>query len=193
MRKISVFTNISLDGFFEGPGHDLSGFKYNSEAFTNRSGETVDALLFGRRTYEMMKFWSTPEGAERAPGVARFMNDTYKYVASRQDYDPGWRNVEVIRGDVAGKVRSLKERSGQNIMMFGSNELMVSLLQEGLIDELQIVVNPVALAQGTPLFKGLAGKVEFKLMDTFVFKTGAVLLRYEQDEGEKFSSDTIRA
>ena len=75
MRKIVVFTNISLDGYFEGAEHDISGFKNDFEAFPAEPGQEVDALLFGRKTYEMMKFWSTPEAGEMAPEVARFMNE----------------------------------------------------------------------------------------------------------------------
>ncbi len=183
MRKLIVFTNISLDGYFEGLGHDISGFKNDFEAFTSEPGQVVDSLLFGRKTYDMMKFWSTPQAVERMPEVARFMSETQKYVASHKDFDPGWQKVTVLCGDVAAQVKALKEGHGQNMMIFGSNELVVSLLLAGLIDELQIVVNPVALAQGTPLFKGLPGKVDFALKSSKVFKSGAVLLRLEPVKG----------
>ena len=179
MRKLLVFTNISLDGYFEGPSHDLSAFKNDFEAFPNEPGEQAGTLLFDRKTYEMMKFWATPRAAEMMPEVARFMNETPKYVASHVPFDPGWENVKVLNGDVEKAVRRLKEQPGGNIMIFGSNELVVSLLGESLIDELQIVVNPLAFGQGTPLFKGLQGKVDFALKDTRPFKSGAVMLTYE--------------
>ena len=178
MRKLLVFTNISLDGYFEGPDHDLSVFKNDFEAFPNEPGEQSGALLFGRKTYEMMKFWATPQAAEMAPEVARFMNETHKYVASHIPFDPGWERVTVIGPDVAAAVWQLKEQPGGNIMIFGSNELVVSLLQEGLVDELQIVVNPLAFGDGTPLFKGLQSKVDFALKGTRPFKSGAVMLTY---------------
>ena len=82
MRKILVFTNTSLDGYFEGPDHDLSTFKHDFEAFPSEPGQEAARLLFGRKTYEMMKFWSTPQAVEVAPEVASFMNETPKYVAS---------------------------------------------------------------------------------------------------------------
>jgi len=178
MRKIMVFTNISLDGYFEGPEDDLSAFNHDFEAFPAEPGQEVDALLFGRRTYEMMKFWATPQAAEMAPAVAHFMNDTHKYVASHIPYEADWTNVTVLNGDVVREVHKLKEAPGKNMMIFGSNELVVSLLQAGLIDELQIVVNPVTLGQGTPLFKGLQEKMDFALTGTRTFKSGAVMLRY---------------
>jgi dihydrofolate reductase len=179
MRKTVVFTNISLDGYFEGADHDLSGFKNDFEAFPAEPGQEVDALLFGRKTYEMMKFWSTPEAGEMAPEVARFMNETHKYVASRQRFDPGWKNVTVVNGYVPEAIRKLKDAPGKDVLIFGSNELVVSLLHAGLIDELQIVINPVALVQGTSLFQGLRGKADFTLKETRAFKSGAVMLRLE--------------
>ena len=179
MRKLLVFTNISLDGYFEGPEHDLSAFKNDFEAFPTEPGDQAGSLLFGRKTYEMMKFWATPQAAEMAPEVARFMNTTHKYVASHILFDPGWERVTVIGPDVAAAVRQIKEQPGGNIMIFGSNELVVSLLQEGLVDELQIVVNPLAFGMGTPLFRGLQGKTDFNLTGTRPFQSGAVMLTYK--------------
>ena len=178
MRKILVFTNVSLDGYFEGPGHDISGFKRDSEAFSRRGNEEADALLFGHRTYEMMKFWSTPEAAAAMPEMAQVINEDQKFVASHAPFEPGWKNVTVLSGDVAAQVKKLKEGPGKNIMIFGSNTLCVSLLQAGLIDELQIVVNPVVFGEGTPLFKGLPKKVELILREAHPFKSGAILLIY---------------
>jgi dihydrofolate reductase len=182
MRKIVVFTNISLDGYFEGADHDLSGFKNDFEAFPAEPGQEADALLFGRKTYEMMKFWSTPQAEEVMPEIAKFMNEKLKIVASRAPFEPGWKNVRVISGDVCAAVEKLKEEPGGNIIMFGSNTLCVSLMQAGLIDEFQIVVNPVAFGEGTSLFNGLPEKAEFTLMETRQFKSGAILLTYQPAE-----------
>jgi dihydrofolate reductase len=179
MRKLLVFTNISLDGYFAGPDQDLSAFKNDFEAFPSKPGKQAGALLFGHKTYEMMKFWATPQAAEMMPEVARFMNETPKYVASHVPFEPGWEQVTVLDRDVEIAVRQLKEQPGGDIMIFGSNELVVSLLQAGLIDELQIVVNPLAFGQGTTLFKGLHEKIEFTLAGTRPFKSGAVMLIYE--------------
>jgi dihydrofolate reductase len=178
MRKIVVFTNISLDGFFEAPGHDISGFKNDMEAFSNNPGGEVDTLLFGRRTYEMMKFWSTPQASQAMPEVARFFNERQKVVASHQAFDPGWNNVLVLSGDVPAQVRALKEQPGNTIMIFGSSTLCASLLAAGLLDELQIVVNPVVFSQGTTLFSGLDQRIELALTATRAFKSGAVMLIY---------------
>ena len=178
MRKIVLFMNVSLDGFFEGPGHDISWTKSDFEAFSADQSVEVDTLLFGHRTYEMMKFWATPQAEEMAPAIAKFMNERHKVVASHAPFEPGWRNVTVIHGDVAGEIRKLKGQPGKTMMMFGSNELCVSLMEHGLVDEFQILLNPVALGEGTSLFAGLAKKAELTLMETRTFKSGVVMLTY---------------
>ena len=179
MRKIFLFMNVSVDGYFEGPGHDISAFNAGTEAFDDNN-TPVDTLLFGRRTYEHMKaFWPTPQASEMMPELAKFMNDTQKVVASHSGFEPGWKNVQVISGDVVEQVRKLKAQPGETIGIFGSNTLVVSLMEAGLIDEFQIVVNTVALGEGTSLFKGLSKKVPLVLVDTRKFKTGAMMLTYK--------------
>jgi len=171
--------NVSLDGYFEGPGHDISGFKTDNEAFSSGQGREVDTILLGRKTYEMMKYWSTPQAEENAPEIATFMNEKLKLVASHKSFEPGWKNVTVISGGVVGKVKQLKEQPGKNIIIFGSNNLCVSLIQAGLIDEFQILVNPVVFGEGTSLFKGLPKKAELTLTQTHKLISGAILLTYE--------------
>jgi dihydrofolate reductase len=179
LRKLFVFTNVSLDGYFEAPGHDLSGFTNDFEAFTPGQGQEVDTLLFGHKTYEMMKYWSTPQAQSNAPEVARFMNEKRKVVVSHTPFEPGWNNVTVISHNAAGEVKQLKAQPGKNIIIFGSNTLCVSLMPEGLIDEFQIMVNPVVFGDGTSLFKGLPKKAVLTLTQSRQFKSGAVLLTYQ--------------
>jgi len=179
MRNIFLFMNVSLDGYFEGPGHDISWASHDYDAFSLGQSKEVDTVLFGRRTYELMKqFWPTSQAQEAMPEIARFMNENLKVVASHKSFDPGWRNVSVISHDVVGEVKKLKEGPGKTIAMFGSNNLCVSLMREGLIDEFQIMVNPVAIGVGTSLFKGLAKKAGLALLESHLFKSGAVLLTY---------------
>ena len=175
--------HVSLDGYFEGPGHDISWFNtddYHFEAFSREQSQQVDMLLFGRKTYELMKsFWPTPQAEELQPEVAQFMNEKLKVVFSHKSFQPGWNNVTVINEDAAGAVTRLKIQPGKTIAMFGSNNLCVSLMQAGLIDEFRIVVNPVVLGNGNALFKGLPKKAELTLTETHPFPSGKVLLTYE--------------
>jgi len=180
MRKIFLFMNVSLDGYIADQNHDITGFTNDFEAFSSGNSGEVDTLLYGHRTYEMMKFWSTPQGMEMMPEVARFINETQKVVASHQPFEPGWKNVKVITGDVPGEVRRLKEGPGKTIAIFGSNTLCVSLIQAGLIDEFQILVNPVVFGSGISLFAGLPEKAALNLVDTRKFKSGIVMLTYHK-------------
>lgn len=179
MRKIFLFTNVSLDGYFEAPEHDISWSTPDFEAFSSDSGQEVDTYLFGHRTYDMIKdFWSTPQAREVQPEIAEALNENLKVVASHQPFEPGWKNVRVVSGDVVAAVRQLKEQPGKTIAMFGSNTLCVSLMPAGLIDEFQILVNPVALGEGTSLFKGLHQRTRLQLVESRRFKSGSVLLTY---------------
>jgi dihydrofolate reductase len=116
------------------------------------------------------------------PEVAQFMNEKLKVVFSHKSFEPGWNNVTVMSDEVAGEVKRLKAQPGKTIAMFGSNNLCVSLMQAGLIDEFRIVVNPVALGEGTSLFEGLPEKAELTLMETHQFPSGKVLLTYKPVE-----------
>src|SRR6476469_9105423 len=121
--------NVSLDGYFEGPVHDISWAHAGSEPFSPDQSQQVDAILLGHRTYDLMKgFWPTPQAAESEPEIARFMNERRKVVASHKPFEPGWKNVSVISGDVAGEVRQIKAQPGKNIIILGSNNLCVSLM-----------------------------------------------------------------
>jgi dihydrofolate reductase len=180
MRHIFLFMNVSLDGYFEDANHDISGFKNDFEAFSDQEGGPVDALLFGRKTYDGMKFWSTPQALDVQADVAKFMTETPKYVVTHsKSYDAGWENVTVFDEDAAAQVKKLKESVGESIAIFGSNNLCLTLMQAGLIDDFQIVVNPVAFGGGSPLFGGLLNKADFTLTKTRAFKSGAVLLSYK--------------
>ncbi len=208
MRKVIVTEFLTLDGVMEAPeewqfpyvnadvAEEIGAGIHASEAlllgrmtyeifaayWPLQTNKEVDMLLFGRKTYEMMKFWSTPQAEEIQPEIARFMNEQLKVVVSHKSFEPGWSNVTVISDDVAGEIKKLKEQPGKNIAIFGSNNLCVSLMQDGLIDEFQILVNPVAFGEGTSLFKGLPKKTAFTLTETRKFKSGVISLTYEPVE-----------
>jgi dihydrofolate reductase len=181
MRTISMFMNVTVNGYFEGENHDLSFFKGDDEddSFFREQSKDGATLMFGRRTYEMMKgFWPTPHAKAAKPEIAEYMNAMPKIVAAHKPFEPGWSKVTVISGDVIAEVRKLKGQEGNGIVILGSNALCVSLLPEGLIDEIQLMVNPVAIGGGTPLFTGLKKRIDFQLTKTREFKSGNALLSY---------------
>lgn len=183
MRKLFAFEMVSLDGRYEGQNHDLSWHNATNEEFDRLQAENLvstDAILMGRRTFELMRrYWPTLQARSDDSETARFMNATAKIVVSSKPYEPGWTNTASIHGDQAMEhVRQLKSQDGQDIVVLGSSNLCVSLLGARLMDELRIMVNPVALGAGTPLFDGLPERIDLRLKSTRAYESGNVLLTY---------------
>lgn len=185
MRKLSVFNNESLDGYFTGPNGDLTwayqgGDDPEFNAFVGKNASGGGALLFGRVTYEMMvNYWPTPMAMEQNPTVAKGMNSMQKYVISRTLDKATWQNTKLLKGDLVTEVRNLKNEDGPGIAILGSGSLVVPLAEAGLIDEFQVVINPVALGKGRSMFTGLDMTLQLKLTESKSFKNGKVFLRYQ--------------
>jgi dihydrofolate reductase len=183
MRRLSVFEAVSLDGYFADVNSDISwAHKQDPEwnAFVGGNASAGGALLFGRVTYELMaSFWPTPAAMERAPTVAEAMNRMPKFVVSRTMKQASWSNTTLVKGDLATEVRKLKDAPGPDIAILGSGSIVSQLAQAGLIDEFQIVVNPIILGKGKPLFAGVAERLTLKRITTRTFGNGNVLVCYE--------------
>lgn len=180
MRKLRVFESISIDGYFCDARGDTSwahtgqGDKeFTDWVSSNASGG--GALLFGRKTYQMMEaFWPTPMAAQQMPQVAAGMNAATKYVATRT-LQPTWANTHRIEGELVGAVRALKESQGPNITLLGSGEIAAQLGAAGLVDEYQFVVIPVALGEGRTVFDQ---RKPLRLIDQRAFACGHVVVTY---------------
>ncbi len=184
MRKAILFMMVSLDGFFEGPNGEMDWHNVDEEfnEFAKDQLNSVDVLLFGRRTYELMaSYWPTPSATRDSPSIAEKMNALPKIVFSRTLEEVGWNNSRLIKENIAEEISSLKQRPGKDLIIFGSANLAVSLIQMNLIDEYRIIVNPVVLGKGKPLFKGIHDKLNLKLLKTETFDSGNVLLYYQPE------------
>lgn len=183
MRRLTVFNSVTLDGYFTGENGDLSwAHKQDPEwnEFVSGNASGVGALLFGRVTYEMMAgFWPTPEAMQSMPQVAKGMNGMPKYVFSRSLDKVAWQNTKVMKGDLAGEVRKLKQESDQDIVILGSGTIVAQLTQARLIDEYQLVVNAIVLGKGRTMFEGVKDKLELKRTKSRTFGNGNVVLSYE--------------
>ena len=176
---------VSLDGYFEGPNHDLSWHNTDEEfnEFAIEQFKQIDTILFGRRTYELMaSYWPSEQAKKDDPIVAELMNSLPKVVFSRTLDRADYNNTRLIKDKATSEVKKLKNQLGKDLAILGSNNFTVSLLPEGLIDEFRIMVNPVAIAAGTPLFKGIKNKLTLKLSNTKTFKNGNALLCYEAEK-----------
>jgi dihydrofolate reductase len=182
MRKIFLFMMVSLDGFFEGEGHDLSWHNVDAEFgdFAAAQLDEGDTLLFGWKTYELMAaFWTTDHAKQSDPRTAEKMNSMKKIVFSRKAASVGWQNVDLMKDAVREDVLKLKQQPGKDMIVLGSSNLCLSLIEMGLLDEVRIMINPVVIGNGTSLFKGLSKKLGLKLKKTRVFNSGNVLLSYD--------------
>jgi dihydrofolate reductase len=181
MRKLIFFMVTSLDGYYEGPGHNLDWHNVDEEfnTFANAQLDSVDMLLFGRVTYELMAaYWPTSAAAGDDPVVAAAMNRLPKVVFSRTLPSATWQNTRLVKDNIEQEVIKLKAQPGRDLIILGSSDLSVSLIAHGLIDEFRIMLNPVALGKGKPLFKGLQERLNLELINTRTFKSGNVLLYY---------------
>jgi dihydrofolate reductase len=184
MGTIVVTEFVSLDGVMEDPGGS-ENFKYGGWTFEIPRGdegdkfkldETLgsDALLLGRITYEgFADAWPSREG-----DFADKMNAMPKYVVSSTISEPQWDNSTVLKGDVAEEVAKLKEKHDGEIVVHGSAQLVQTLLEQDLVDELRLMVFPVVLGSGKRLFGETSGKKPLRLVDSKIVGDGVAILVY---------------
>lgn len=182
MRKVHAFNFVTLNGYFEGPNSDISWHRHGAEeneyaAEGLKSGST---LLFGRKTYEMMAgFWPTPDAIKRDPVVAAGMNNADKIVFSRTLTKAVWENTRLVKDNMVEEIKKLKRMPGKDMTLLGSGSIITQLAEQGLIDEYQVMVDPVVIGNGTPIFKGIRHQLDLKLIETKTFKSGVILLCYK--------------
>lgn len=182
MGKLIAFNFVTLNGFYKGPNEDISWHRHGAEEneYAGEGLKSDSILLFGRVTYQMMaSYWPTEEAAKNDPGIARGMNDAEKIVFSRTLEKADWNNTRLVTNNMTDEVRKLKQNSDRNLTILGSGNIITQLADQGLIDEYQIMLDPVALGNGIPIFKGISHKLDLNLIQTKTFKSGVVLLCYQ--------------
>lgn len=185
MRKLIVFNNVTMDGYFSGVNGDLSWAKSGSDdaefnAFIADNASGGGELLLGRITYELMaSYWPTPEAIKNDPIVAQGMNNLRKTVFSRTLDKVSWSNTQLVKGNLTSEIRRMKKEPGPGMAILGSGSIVSQLAPEGLIDEYQVVVNPVVLGKGRTMFDGIKEKQTLKLTRSRTFSNGKVFLCYE--------------
>jgi dihydrofolate reductase len=181
MRKITAGLFISLDGVVEAP--DQWHFPYFNEemgAAVDATLGAADTVLFGRKTYDSFAgAWPEREaaGGEDA-GLAKALGDARKIVVSNQKLEFSWRNSEQLEGGLVDAVTALKNEPGGNIALSGSISVVRQLLAAGLLDELHLLVHPIAVRKGMRLFDEGETPMPLKLISSETFKTGVLNLVY---------------
>ncbi len=197
MRKVIVNEFLSLDGVAQAPGgpeEDTSGgFRHGGwqmghddervGAWAAKYIDEAGAFLLGRRTYELFAgYW--PNAPEQAQVIAKPLNTKPKHVVSTTLSDPlEWRNSTVLQGDLADAVTALKREDGGDVHVIGSTQLVHSLVEQGLVDELRLVMYPVILGGGKRIFSDDGARRPLRLTDAEITSTGAILATYAPAEG----------
>ena len=189
MRNLIVLTFITLDGIMQAPGgpdEDPSGdFKYGGWTvpyFDDFAGKVMAeqmtrpaALLLGRKTFEIFaSYW--PQHEDDWPGI----NSMTKYVASNTLTSSDWKNTVFLNGDVADKVRQLKQQDGPDLQVHGSGNLIQTLLANDLVDELWLKIFPITLGTGKRLFENGTIPASFTLVDSKISPLGVIIASFKR-------------
>jgi class 3 adenylate cyclase len=188
--KLIVTAFVTVDGVIEGPGHDEHRDGKNAWALRVQSEEdgwfnrnhvfSAEALLLGRKTYQIWAaFWPTATGDEE---LVRRMNDLPKYVVSATLKQANWNNSTLISGDVVREITRLKDQPGGDLLVFGSADLVDTVLEHDLIDEYRLFFYPVILGSGKHLFRDGIDLHHLRLVDSRTFSSGVVLLTYRPEQ-----------
>jgi len=176
---IASFIMVSLDGYFEGDKPWDIDWHQVDEEFNEFAIEQLgefDTLVFGRATYEgMAQYWPSEEAISSDPEIASRMNEAPKVVVSRSlaKPEPAWHNTRVVK-----EAKQLRELS-KNQLVLGSSVLTTSLMEEGMLDELRIIVAPILIGSGRSLASSATRRIPLRLRNRREFRNGNVLLTYE--------------
>ena len=192
MRKIITTTFVTLDGVMQAPGgpkEDTSGgFAYGGWQITFPSDEWMDSrlsdimkapfeLLLGKTTYDIFAaYWPT---AKTDNEVAEPFNKTKKYVVSHESFEPSWHNSACITGDVVTQLKKLKQEDGPDLWVWGSGNLIQTLLKNHLIDRMHVWIYPITLGSGKRLFAEGTQAEHWRLTGSKISTTGVIVASYE--------------
>jgi len=178
--------HISVDGFAAAPNGEMDWIHVDNEIFEYAGNQTdnADTALYGRVTYELMdNYWPTaadkPDASKHDIQHSNWYNNVEKIVLSRT-MKSGGKNTRFIHENVPGEIIKLKEKAGQNIIMFGSPGAVHSLMQNSLVDEFWFFINPVILGKGISYLQDVNDRVNLKLVSSHAFSSGVVSLQYER-------------
>ncbi|UJR85745.1 dihydrofolate reductase family protein [Sandaracinus amylolyticus] len=187
-RRLFVSMIVSLDGYIEGPNRELDWFHDGDPQFEQYCDEMIDSVglaIYGRRSYELMfRYWPDAERNPRSPAdlaFARKMNALPKIVLSRTLERADWQSTRVVHDRVGETIRELKQQPGKPIVAWAGAGLVATLGALDLVDEYRLIVHPVLLGGGTPMWKGIEQRRGLKLVRTTQLGQRLVVLCYEPD------------
>ena len=188
MRKVVLWIGMSLDGFTSGVNEQLDWLvphatRPEPHAIFRRLRERCDTVLVGRVNYEgYLAYWpkvkDDPKASRNDIDISRWLDDIPKIVFSRTLREVTWKHARLARGSAAEEVAALKRAPGKDIIIQNSTRLAQSLMAAGLVDELQLIVAPVVLGAGVPLFGPVQHDIRFEHVDTRSYANGLVQSEY---------------
>lgn len=184
MRKVKLQMQVSVDGFVAGPNEELDWMVWNWDdelkEFVNSITDTSDPILLGRKmTDGFVNYWTNvvknqPDSPEFT--FAKKMIDKPKVVFTKTIDKSNWDNTTLATGNLADEITRLKQQPGQDILVYGGSNFVSNLIQQQLIDEYYLFINPVALGSGKPIFNG---RTNLQLVQSQSFSCGVVCLFYQ--------------
>ncbi len=186
MRQLVLFMHVSLDGFVAGVNGEMDWIKVDEDLFdyAGRQTDQSDAALYGRITYEMMEdYWPTaaemPNASRHDKQHAAWYKNVAKVVVSKTMEGEHLPNTTIISTHIAQEIIKLKEASGKDIVIFGSPSAAHLLMEENLIDDYWIFVNPILLGKGILLFNNIRHRTPLHLVKHNITSSGVVCLHYK--------------
>jgi dihydrofolate reductase len=203
--KLTTMTQVTVDGVMQGNGGATdedrrSGFErggwamgvFDNETatFITQTYQRADAFLFGRKTYELFAGYWGAIAEMRAHPIGVALNETPKYVASNTLSDPQWTDTTVLSGDLAGAIGELKAKPAGELQVHGSGALIRWLLENDLVDEINLLIVPVVLGQGTRLFPDAGPDIALDLVDSRADSTGVTIQVYRPTGRPRYATAT---
>jgi dihydrofolate reductase len=179
MKTIIFQMSVSLDGYIEGPNHEIDWHIVDDDfnAYAVETLQATETLIMGRTTYELMAgYWPTASDDDAA--VRDQMNGTPKLVFSRTLKSVTWQNSRLATGSIADEMARLKQAPGDGLLWVGGSALAASFLELGLIDEIRVILTPILLSGGTTMFGNIKRRHGLSLVSARSFNSGNVLLTY---------------
>jgi dihydrofolate reductase len=183
MRKLKLQMVVTLDGFGLVPSDKGANFIWDDEVtkFCIDNLENIDGIVLGRNTAEgFIPHWTgvANNPSDKDYNLGKLLTDIPKIVFSNQLPDTKWNNATTVKGDVSTEIKKLKNKSGKDMIVYGGYSFVSSLVQNGLVDEFYLLVEPVMIGNGQTILKNLKNHMVLRLKQCKSFPCGTVLLHY---------------